>query len=126
MSNSDKTKPLSPLASEPENARRKSTIAHKVVSKLKEMGLPEDFDKDLAVLSTTIGDLWDSQKQISALLESILESSNDWNKTGDNLVDLISSLDHMNWHIENSNLSINKLAEFAYIQSSDIKSKDTE
>ena len=53
-------------------------------------------------------------------------ASNDWSKTGDNLVDLISSLDHMNWHIENSSLSINKLAEFAYIQSSDIKSKDTE
>ena len=84
----------------------------------------ENFDKDLAVLSTTIGDLWDSQKQISALLESILESSNDWSKTGDSLVDLISALDHMNWHIENSSLSINKLAEFAYTQSSDIKSKD--
>ena len=42
-------------------ARQTAQRAHAVIVKLKEMGLPDDLDGDLASLSTDLGDLWGAQ-----------------------------------------------------------------
>ena len=41
-------------------ARQKSVMAHKILVKFQEMGLPNDMNGEVANLATSLGDIWDS------------------------------------------------------------------
>ena len=88
-------------------------MAHGVLVRLKELGLPEDLDEALGQLGTDLGDLWGAQKTLTDQLEAFL-SSDDWNAAGDNLTDLRSSLDHMAWHMKSVRRPMGKITRFAY------------
>ena len=97
-------------------ARMTAVMAHNVVIKLKEMGLPDRLDDDLARLSTDLGDLWNAQRQLASRVESFLKSGDDWEATADSLVDLKAVLDHMGWHLSSAQRPITRIARFAYSQ----------
>ena len=98
-------------------ARRTSVMAHNVVIRLRELGLPDTLDAELASVSTDLGDLWGAQKEFTDLLHDMLKTSHDWDSIGDSLVDMRSSIDHIAWHLESIREPITKLAEYAYSQS---------
>ena len=93
-----------------------SVMAHGVVVKLKELGLPEALNDELAHLSTDLGDLWGAQKELAQRLEGMLESAGDWHEIGDCLVDLKASIEHISWHVKSVKRPLNKIARFAYQQ----------
>ena len=99
-----------------EHARSMSLMAHEVVIKLKELGLPESLNDELAHLSTDLGDLWGAQKELAERLEGMLESAGEWHEIGDCLVDLSSSIEHISWHVKSVKRPLNKIARFAYKQ----------
>ncbi len=93
-------------------------MAHGVVIKFKEMGLPEELDPELASLSTDLGDLWGAQHALTAQLESFLKPPpnppKDWRSVGDHPADLKSSIEHMAWHVNSIRRPLNRIANFAY------------
>ena len=95
-------------------ARRTALMAHGVITKLKEMGLPDELDDDLAVLSTDLGDIWSAEKALSDRLEGLADSSSDWGAVGDQLVDLRAAIDHLAWHVKSVRRPMTKIARFAY------------
>ncbi len=99
-----------------EQARSMSVMAHGVVVKLKELGLPEALNDELAHLSTDLGDLWGAQKELAERLEGMLESAGDWHAIGDCLVDLKASIEHISWHVKSVKRPLNKITRFAYQQ----------
>jgi hypothetical protein len=88
-------------------------MAHAVLVKLKELGLPEDLDEVLGRLCTDLGDLWNAQRTLTDQLEAFL-SSDEWNAAGDNLVDLRSSIDHMAWHVKSVRRPMAQITRYAY------------
>lgn len=96
------------------HARQTAVTAHSVVIKLKEMGLPDDFDDELALLSTDLGDLWSAQKELVGLLDGLVDSQADWGTVGDSLVDLRATIDHIRWHIDSVREPMTRLTEYAY------------
>ena len=60
------------------HARQTAVTAHSVVIKLKEMGLPEDYDGELALLSTDLGDLWSAQRELADRLDGLVAAPDDW------------------------------------------------
>ena len=99
-----------------ERARQTALTAHDVVIKLKEMGLPDELDGDLAILSTDLGDLWGAQKTLSERLDTLLGSDGSWDLMGDYLVDLRDSIDHIGWHMRSVRRPLNRITRFAYRQ----------
>lgn len=97
-------------------ARRTALMAHAVVIKLKEMGLPEELDAELSTLSTDLGDLWGAQKEMSRRLEAFVKSSQDWDGVGDELVDLRTAIDHIEWHARSVRRAMNRVTHYAYKQ----------
>lgn len=97
-----------------EQARQTSDVGHNVLIKFKEMGLPQVFDRELASLSTDLGDLWSTQKTLAAHLEGLLKASNDWEAVGDYLVDLRASIDHITWHLNSVRRPLKRITQFAY------------
>ncbi len=97
-------------------ARRTALMAHAVVIKLKEMGLPEELDADLSTLSTDLGDLWGAQKEMSRRLEGFVKSPHDWGAAGDDLVDLRTAIDHIEWHTRSIKRAMTRLTRYAYKQ----------
>ena len=97
-----------------ELARRKAHMAHLVVVKLKEMGLPDSLDSELASLSTDLGDLWSTQKEFAGRLEGQLKSHGDWEEVADYLVDLRAEIDHIEWHLKSVRRPLNRLTHYAY------------
>ena len=89
-------------------------MAHGIVIKMKEMGLPSRLDAELASLSTDLGDLWSAQKELADRLDGLLDSPHDWENVGDSLVDLRASIDHMAWHMKSVRRPLNRVAQFAY------------
>ena len=100
-------------------ARRTALMAHGVVIKFKEMGLPDELDGELAILCTDLGDLWGAQKTLAEGLEGFLKSPNDWEAVGDHLVDLRATIDHVGWHARSVRRSMNKITRFAYRKASE-------
>ena len=96
------------------NARQTAVTAHSVVIKLKEMGLPEDYDGELALLSTDLGDLWSAQKELAARLDGLVAAPDDWATLGDSLVDLRATVDHISWHVDSIREPMTRLTEYAY------------
>ena len=97
-----------------DRARQAALLAHGVVIKFKEMGLPEELDPELASLSTDLGDLWSAQHSLTAQLESFLKQAEDWRSVGDHLADMKSSIEHMAWHVSSIRRPLNRIANFAY------------
>ena len=97
-------------------ARRTALMAHAVVIKLQEMGLPQDMNADLATLSTDLGDLWGAQKEMSRRLEAFVKSPHDWSATGDELVDLRTAIDHIEWHTRSVKRAMTRITRYAYNQ----------
>ena len=100
-----------------EQARRASVVAHSVVIKLKEMGLPDEMDEDLSQFCTDLGDLWSAQMTLALQVENFLKKPHDSQKTGDDLVDLKATIDHMAWHLKNIGQPMNNITNWAYSQS---------
>ena len=96
----DRTIPIPNLA----QARQKSSVAHQILVKLKEQGLEENYDDDLAKLCTDLGDLWGAQLSFTERLGDFLDTEtaidDSWRKFGDSLADICSELEHMAWHIQ--------------------------
>ena len=105
-------------------ARQTAVMAHNVVIKLKEMGLPDKFDENLAKLSTDLGDLWNAQRQLTSRMENFLNSGRDWETTAETLVDLKATLDHIRWHLRSVKHPMKRITEFAYGQVGEDKSPD--
>lgn len=105
---------LEKLESNLANARHTAGKAHSIVIKLKEMGLPEQFDDDLGTLSTDLGDLCSAQNELLNLVNNLTETSQDWDAIGDILVDIRSVVEHINWHSSSLRRPINKLTHYAY------------
>ena len=99
-----------------QQAREASLMAHSVVIKLKEMGLPEHLDDELSQLCTDLGDLWSAQKTLAEQVESFIGSNGGWTGVGDQLVDLRASIDHMAWHMKNVRRPMTTITRFAYAQ----------
>ena len=99
-----------------DEARRASAMAHNVVIKLKEMGLPDDLDGQLSQLCTDLGDLWSAQKLLSTQFEAFLTSPHDWESVGDSLVDLRSTIDHIAWHMKGVRRPMGQITRWAYRQ----------
>ncbi len=99
-----------------EQARRTALMAHGVVIKLKEMGLPEELDDELSTLSTDLGDLWGAQKELASYLEEFVKSSHDWASVGNDLVDLRTTIDHIEWHARSVRRAMTRLTHYAYNQ----------
>lgn len=114
--------PIDRQAPEPEpdlaQARRNAVKAHAVVIKLKEMGLPEELDEDLASLSTDLGDLWSANMRLAEQLDLFLTGPSDWGEIGDRMADIRAGIDHMAWHVDSIRGPLARIAAFAY-ESSD-------
>lgn len=95
-------------------ARRNALKAHDIVIKLKEMGLPDGLDKELASLSTDLGDLWGSNKLLSEQIDRFLDATPDWAEVGDRMADLKASIDHIAWHIKSVRAPLNRITTYAY------------
>ncbi len=109
----DYTKDLEPDLAQ---ARQTALMAHAVVIRLKEMGLPEEFDEALGTVCTDLGDIWSSQKGLSGRLEDLVDHADDWEAVADCLVDLRAAVDHLSTHVETVKEPIQRLAEYAYEQ----------
>ena len=112
--------PVDHRAPEPDlaQARRNAIKAHAVVIKLKEMGLPQGLDEDLASLSTDLGDLWAANMRLTEQLDLFLSAPSDWGEIGDRMADLKAGIDHMAWHVDSIRGPLDRIAAFAY-ESSD-------
>ena len=102
-----------------EQARRASVMAHSVVIKLKEMGLPEELDPELSRLCTDLGDLWSAQASLARQLEGLLKGDDDWEAVGDGLVDIGSTIEHIAWHMQGIREPMTKITEYAYQRGED-------
>lgn len=91
-------------------------MAHSVVIRLRQLGMPEDMDPQLARLSTDLGDLWGAQKEFTDLLNDMLKNARDWEAVGDALTDLRAAIDHIAWHIDGVRGPIERIAERAYAE----------
>jgi hypothetical protein len=100
-------------------ARVAALKAHSVVIRLKEMGLPEELDGELAALSTDLGDLWSAQEALAERMERFVSSSGGWESVGDSLVDLRATIDHMAWHLNSVRRPMNRITSYAYRQLAD-------
>ena len=96
------------------HARQTALMAHAVVTRLKEMGLPEELDDDLGTLSTDLGDIWAAHKTLSTRLDDLVDSANDWETVADCLVDLRATIDHIGTHVETARDPIDRVARYAY------------
>ena len=100
-----------------EQARRASVVAHSIVIKLKEMGLPDEMDEDLSQFCTDLGDLWSAQMTLATQVETFLKKPHDAGKAGDDLVDLKATIDHMAWHMKNIGQPMDNITNWVYGQS---------
>lgn len=97
-------------------ARQTALMAHAIVIRLKEMGLPEELDEVLGTVSTDLADIWAAQKALSARLNYLVNHADDWESVADCLVDLNATIDHISTHVETVREPIRRLAEYAYQQ----------
>ena len=100
-------------------ARQRGLMAHEVVIKLKEMGLPDELDRELASLSTDLGDLWSAQADLADGLKRFLKAPPDWASVGDALVDLRVAIDHTGWHVHSVRRPMTRVTQYAYKRASE-------
>lgn len=97
-----------------QQARRAALMAHQAVTKLKEMGLPDEMDGQLSKFSTDLGDLWSAQSVLSKQMEAFLKSPNDWSAVGDRVADIQATVEHIARHAESVRAPMETLALWAY------------
>ena len=107
---------MTEIAPDLPHARQTALMAHAIVIRLKEMGLPEELDDDLGTLCTDLGDIWAAHKTLSTRLDDLVESANDWESIADCLVDLRAAIDHIGTHVETAGEPIDRVARYAYEQ----------
>ena len=95
-------------------ARQRSAMAHRILVKLKEMGISEDLDGELSRLCTDLGDIWSAQIVFTEKLGEFLDSQGEWETVGDLLADIMSQLEHVSWHLDSVKGPIEKIGEYAY------------
>ncbi len=95
-------------------ARQTALMAHAVVIRLKEMGLPEEFDEALGTVSTDLGDIWGAQKEIATRLQYLVDNADNWESVANCLVDLRAAIDHISAHVDTAKEPIQQLAQYAY------------
>ena len=95
-------------------ARRTAGIAHAVVIRFKEMGLPAELDGDLAALCTDLGDIWSAERRLAEGIRELAGSGRDWESAADTLVDLKADLEHISWHLKSVRRPLNRIVNFAY------------
>lgn len=105
-------------------ARHKALMSHAVVIRLKEMGLPEELDSELAALATDLGDLCSAQEDLAEGMEELLSTTNGWEGVADSLVDIRCVIDHMAWHLDGVRRPMNRITSHAYRKSEDTQIKD--
>ena len=106
------------MQADTDGARQTALRAHAVIVKLKEMGLPEELDADLARLSTDLGDIWRAETVLVRQIRSLLESSENWESVGDRLTDVGTTLEHVAWHVKSARGPVGKIARYAYRKAS--------
>ena len=99
-------------------ARRAALMAHQVIVKLKEMGMPDEMDEPLSQFGTDLGDLWSAQSVLAKQLESFMKHAGDWSAVGDGLGDMQATVEHMARHIQNIRAPMERVALWAYEQDS--------
>jgi len=99
-------------------ARQTASVAHGVVIRFKEMGLPETLDAELASLCTDLGDLWSASEALSEHLQTLVGTTADWEAIGDALVDIRSDIDHLAWHLKSVKRPLARITHYAYRQGS--------
>ena len=99
-------------------ARQTANVAHGVVIRFKEMGLPESLDAELASLCTDLGDLWSASEALSETLQAMVEARDGWDAVGDSLVDIRSGIDHMAWHVKSVKRPLTRITHYAYRRAS--------
>ena len=95
-------------------ARRAALVAHEVVIKLKESGIPIELDTQLGALSADLGDLYGAQEELVERLERLTHSPKDWDAIGDCLVDLKMTINHISVHAKSVQQPITEITNFAY------------
>ncbi len=101
-----------------EQARITANVAHNIVIKFKEMGLPEALDAELAKISTDLGDLLSAQNLLSDQVSNVFKCPNDWKLIANLLVDIKSNIEHISWHQKNIRSPLGKIARYAYRKAS--------
>ena len=109
-----------------EQARRRSGLAHSILVKLKTIGSEEQHDDELARLCTDVADLWGAQLEFGEILNRFLEESDQWDSIGDDFVDMLSSAQHMSWHIDSIKKPLETFAEYSYSQSDSVNNLPNE
>ncbi len=100
-----------------EQARRRSGLAHRILVKLKTFGSGDQHDDELAKLCTDVADLWGAQLEFGEILNRFLEESDQWDSIGDDFVDMLSSVQHISWHIDSIKKPLETFSEYSYSQS---------
>ena len=103
-----------------DHARRRSGLAHRILVKLKTIGSEDRYDDELAKLCTDVADLWGAQLVFGEILNRFLEESDQWDSIGDDFVDMLSSVEHMSWHIDSIKKPLATIVEYSYSQSDSV------
>ena len=95
-------------------ARNKSVMAHEILVKFQEMGLPDDMNDEVAKLATSLGDIWNAHLGITNSIKTLINDSVDWDSMGDSLTDIYTHLDHAEWHEKGIKELIFKISQYSY------------
>ena len=96
-------------------ARRAALMAHHMIVKLKEMGMPDEMDGPLSQFGTDLGDLWSAQSILAKQMESFLKSDDmGWSAAGDAIADMQATVEHMARHIQSVRAPMERVALWAY------------
>ena len=97
-------------------ARRAALMAHHVIVRLKEMGMPDEMDEPLSQFGVDLGDLWSAQSELAKQVEAFLKFPNgaDWSDVGDTVGDMQATIEHMARHIQSVRAPMERVALWAY------------
>ena len=95
-------------------ARNTANFAHRIVVRLKEAGLPDEFEDAIGDISTDLADLCSISNNISSLVEKLINDPPEWESLANTIVDLKSTVDHISVHTHKFGKAANKIARFAY------------
>lgn len=111
MSKSNSQLPVEPNLTQ---ARNKSVMAHEILVKFQEMGLPDDMTDEVAKLATSLGDIWNAHLYITNSIKTLINDSVDWDSMGDSLTDIYTHLEHAEWHEKDIKDLVFKISQYSY------------
>ena len=95
-------------------ARNTAILAHRIVVKLQEIGLPDELENTIGDIGTDLADLCSINNNISSLVEKLINDPPEWESMANTIIDLKSTVEHMNVHAHKFGKTANKIARFAY------------